>query len=138
MSATKVIVTWPERGGAVDCRPLRCYGNARRAVARLTQFEHEFAPRRGSAAAHIGPVIVGEIGDVKRSIVFNGDVTNTAARLEELQPQGRWRLPGVARGDGAVPHRRRFQGSWRSGALPIGRADGIDVVGIDEAVATKS
>ena len=50
-----------------------------------SQFEHEFgaAPRiRGSL--HFGPVIIGEIGDVKRAIVFNGDVMNTAARLEEL------------------------------------------------------
>jgi len=49
------------------------------------QLEREFgaAPRiRGSL--HFGPVIVGEIGDVKRAIVFNGDVMNTAARLEEL------------------------------------------------------
>ena len=28
-------------------------------------------------------MIVGEIGDIKRAIVFNGDVMNTAARLEE-------------------------------------------------------
>ena len=49
------------------------------------RFEKEFgvAPRiRGSL--HFGPVIVGEIGDIKRAIVFNGDVMNTAARLEEL------------------------------------------------------
>lgn len=40
------------------------------------------APRiRGSL--HFGTVIVGEIGDIKRAIVFNGDVMNTAARLEE-------------------------------------------------------
>lgn len=37
---------------------------------------------RGSL--HFAAVIVGEIGDVKRAIVFNGDVMNTAARLEEL------------------------------------------------------
>src|SRR5258708_11056081 len=49
------------------------------------QFEREFGavPRiRGSL--HFGTVIVGEIGDVKRAIVFNGDVMNIAARLEEL------------------------------------------------------
>lgn len=48
-----------------------------------SQLEREFgaAPRiRGSL--HFGPVIVGEIGDIKRAIVFNGDVMNTAARQE--------------------------------------------------------
>ena len=82
----EVIVTWPERSGAIDCRPLRCFVAMRDELARASsQFEHEFGvvPRiRGSL--HFGPVIVGEIGDVKRAIVFNGDVMNTAARLEEL------------------------------------------------------
>src|SRR5260370_23492970 len=49
-----------------------------------TQFEREFgAASRIRGSLHFGPVIVGEIGDVKRAIVFNGDVMNTAARLEE-------------------------------------------------------
>ena len=82
----EVIVTWPERSGAVDCRPLRCFLAMRDELARASsQFEREFGavPQiRGSL--HFGPVIVGEIGDVKRAIVFNGDVMNTAARLEEL------------------------------------------------------
>jgi adenylate cyclase len=72
----EVIVTLPERGGAVDCRPLQCFVAMRDELSRASvQFEHEFgaAPRiRGSL--HFGPVIVGEIGDVKRAIVFNGDV----------------------------------------------------------------
>lgn len=81
----EIIVTWPEASGAVDCRPLRCF-LAMRAILQQLQgrFEKEFgvAPRiRGSL--HFGPVIVGEIGDIKRAIVFNGDVMNTAARLEE-------------------------------------------------------
>lgn len=82
----EIIVTWPELTGAVDCRPLRCFLAMRATLLQLqTRFEKEFgvAPRiRGSL--HFGPVIVGEIGDIKRAIVFNGDVMNTAARLEEL------------------------------------------------------
>jgi adenylate cyclase len=82
----EVIVTWPENVGAIDCRPLRCFMAMREELSRASgQLEGEFgaAPRiRGSL--HFGPVIVGEIGDVKRAIVFNGDVMNTAARLEEL------------------------------------------------------
>jgi adenylate cyclase len=82
----EVIVTWSERGGAVDCRPLCCFVAMRDELSRASsQFEREFGavPRiRGSL--HFGPVIVGEIGDLKRAIVFNRDVMNTAARLEEL------------------------------------------------------
>lgn len=36
------------------------------------------------AALHAGSVIVGEVGDSKREIVFHGDVMNTAARLEDV------------------------------------------------------
>jgi adenylate cyclase len=128
----EVIVSWPESSGAVDCRPLRCFAAMRDQLSGASgQFEHEFGavPRiRGSL--HFGPVIVGEIGDVKRAIVFNGDVMNTAARLEELSR-------GV---DGGFLASRAAMERFSSpppfavsdlGRLPIrGRADGIDVVGI--------
>jgi adenylate cyclase len=129
----EMIVTWCERAGEIDCRPLRCFLAMRDELSRASsRFEQEFgaAPRiRGSL--HFGPVIVGEIGDVKRAIVFNGDVMNTAARLEELSR-------GV---DGGFLASRAAMDRFASkppfavrelGRLPIrGRADGIDVVGID-------
>ena len=129
----EVIVTWPERGGAIDCRPLRCFVAMREELSRAArQLEREFgaAPRiRGSL--HFGPVIVGEIGDVKRAIVFNGDVMNTAARLEELSRNvdGGFLASRAAmeRFNSAPPFAVRDLGR-----LPIrGRADGIDVVGLD-------
>lgn len=134
----EVIVTWTERNGAIDCRPLRCFAAMRDELAHASsQFEHEFgvAPRiRGSL--HFGAVIVGEIGDIKRAIVFNGDVMNTAARLEELSRSV----------DGGFLASRTAMQRFHStppfavrdlGRLAIrGRADGIDVVGIDAPVST--
>jgi adenylate cyclase len=35
------------------------------------------------AALHAGPVVVGEMGELRREIVILGDVMNTAARIEE-------------------------------------------------------
>src|SRR3984957_8679174 len=134
----EVIVTWPERGGAVDCRPLRCFMAMRDELSRASpQFEHEFAaaPRiRGSL--HFGPVIVGEIGDVKRAITFNGDVMNTAARLEELsrKVEGGFLASRAAmdRFSSTPPFAVR-----ELGRLPIrGRADGIDVIGINAQALT--
>jgi adenylate cyclase len=128
----EVIVTWLERDGAVDCRPLRCFVAMRDELSRASgQLEREFgaSPRiRGSL--HFGPVIVGEIGDVKRAIVFNGDVMNTAARLEELSRtvDGGFLASRAAmqRFSSAPPFAVRDLGR-----LPIrGRADGIDVVGM--------
>jgi len=134
----EVIVTWPERGGAIECRPLRCFMAMRDELSHASsQFEQEFGavPRiRGSL--HFGPVIVGEIGDVKRAIVFNGDVMNTAARLEELSRSV----------DGGFLASRAAMERFGSlppfavrdlGRLPIrGRADGIDVVGIGAPALT--
>jgi adenylate cyclase len=129
----EIIVTWPERGGAVDCRPLRCFMAMRDELAGASsQLQHEFgvAPRiRGSL--HFGPVIIGEIGDIKRAIVFNGDVMNTAARLEELSRtvDGGFLISRAAmeRFGSVPPFAVRDLGR-----LPIrGRADGIDVVGIE-------
>jgi adenylate cyclase len=129
----EVIVTWREHSGAIDCRPLRCFMAMRDELAQASsQLEHEFgvAPRiRGSL--HFGPVIVGEIGDVKRAIVFNGDVMNTTARLEELSRNvdgGFLASRAAMERFGAVP-----PFAVRDlGRLPIrGRADGIDVFGIE-------
>jgi adenylate cyclase len=132
----EVIVTWPEHGGAVDCRPLQCFVAMRDELSRASsQFEREFgATPRIRGSLHFGPVIVGEIGDVKRAIVFNGDVMNTAARLEELsrKVEGGFLASRAAmdRFNSAPPFAVRDLGR-----LPIrGRADGIDVVGIDAPV----
>jgi adenylate cyclase len=35
------------------------------------------------AALHLGEVITGEVGQVRRAIVFHGDVMNTTGRLEQ-------------------------------------------------------
>ena len=128
----EVIVTWRESSGAIECRPLRCFTAMRDALAHASgQFEHEFGavPRiRGSL--HFGPVIVGEIGDIKRAIVFNGDVMNTAARLEELSRSvdGGFLASRAAmeRFNSAPPFAVR-----ELGRLTIrGRADGVGVVGV--------
>jgi adenylate cyclase len=131
----EVIVTWREASGAVDCRPLQCFVAMRDELARASgQFESEFGavPRiRGSL--HFGPVIVGEIGDIKRAIVFNGDVMNTAARLEELSRN----VDGGFLASCAAMQRFSSVPPFAVrdlGRLPIrGRADGIDVVGIGAA-----
>jgi adenylate cyclase len=129
----EVIVTWRERDGAIECRPLRCFMAMREELSRAAgQLEREFGvvPRiRGSL--HFGPVIVGEIGDLKRAIVFNGDVMNTTARLEELSRnvEGGFLASRAAmeRFSSAPPFSVRDLGR-----LPIrGRADGIDVFGIE-------
>jgi adenylate cyclase len=129
----EVIVTWREKSGAIDCRPLRCFAAMRNELAQASgQFEREFGvvPQiRGSL--HFGPVIIGEIGNIKRAIVFNGDVMNTAARLEELSRN----VAGGFLASRAAMERFSSTPPFAVrdlGRLTIrGRADGIDVVGIE-------
>lgn len=136
----ELIVTWPEKSGAVDARPLRCFLAMREtlehAAHRLSR-EFGVAPKiRGSL--NFGPVIVGEIGDFKRAIVFNGDTMNAAARLEELSRtvDGGFLAARAAieRFDMTAPVRLHDHG-----AMPIrGRVDAIAVMGLEEPEASPS
>jgi adenylate cyclase len=128
----ELIVTWSEPTGAMDCRPLHCFLAMRAALTGAApRFEREFgaAPQvRGSL--NFGPVIIGEIGDIKRAIVFNGDVMNTAARLEQLSREA----DGGFLASAAAIARLGAASSAITrglGRVPIrGRVDGIDVFGL--------
>jgi adenylate cyclase len=131
----ELIVTWQEKVGAVDARPLRCFLAMRdtleRAAPHLAR-DFGIAPKiRGSL--NFGPVIVGEIGDIKRAIVFNGDTMNAAARLEELSRTVDSGFlasrAAIERFEAAPPVRMRDLG-----VMPIrGRVDAIAVMGLDAA-----
>jgi adenylate cyclase len=134
----EVIVTWRESSGAIEGRPLQCFMAMREALAQASsRFESEFgAVLKIRGSLHFGPVIVGEIGDVKRAIVFNGDVMNTAARLEELSRK----VDGGFLASRAAMERSSSTprvATCDLGRMAIrGRADGIDVVGIDVPAQT--
>jgi adenylate cyclase len=78
----EIIITWPR-------------GSDRDAVVCLFAIDDALVRRRESyvrtfgaapqlrGALHRGPLVVGEMGDVKREIVMIGDTMNTAARIEE-------------------------------------------------------
>ncbi len=55
----------------------------------MTHFGHvpEF-----KAGLHYGDVITAEIGDLKKEIVYNGDVLNTTARIQSMCNQFNQRL----------------------------------------------
>ena len=82
----EVIVTWPVERGVEDARCLHCYFGMVEAIAKRREaYRHAFGlvPEfRG--ALHAGPVVAGEMGDLKREIAFLGDTLNTAARIAEV------------------------------------------------------
>ena len=81
----EIVITWVEADGAADARALRCFFAMRAALAAdADRFVQRFGVRPAlRAALHLGDVIAGEVGQVRRAIVFHGDVMNTTGRLEQ-------------------------------------------------------
>lgn len=79
----ELIVTWPLAAGLKDARCLRaCFG----AIGRLAELSPFYKREFGlsvdlRAALHCGPVVVGEMGTVKKEIALIGDTMNTTARI---------------------------------------------------------
>ncbi len=81
----EVIATWPLARGLEDSACVRCcFDIQERLAARAAAYRQAYGVEpRLRMALHAGPVIAGEMGDVKRQIVFLGDAVNAAARLEQ-------------------------------------------------------
>jgi len=81
----EIVITWVEADGVADARALRCFFAMGAALAaNADRFFERFGVRPElRAALHLGEVIAGEVGQVRRAIVFHGDVMNTTARLEQ-------------------------------------------------------
>lgn len=82
----ELVVTWPHRRATKDARCVGCairIGAVLRSNAR--RYEEIYGERpRLRIALHGGPVVVSEIGDDRREIVYFGDTINTTARLRGL------------------------------------------------------
>ena len=81
----EIVITWVEADGVADARALRCFFAMGAALAAdASRFVQRFGVQPElRAALHLGEVIAGEIGQVRRAIVFHGDVMNTTGRLEQ-------------------------------------------------------
>jgi adenylate cyclase len=81
----EIIVTWKAARSGRDGAAVAClFAIADALAARREDYAGDFgvAPRlRGGLRA--GPLIIGEMGDVKREIVMLGDTMNTTARIED-------------------------------------------------------
>jgi adenylate cyclase len=81
----EVVITWPVTAGLRDANCVRCFLAIQEVITgRRAIYERDFGvvPRFRSGL-HGGTVTAGELGDLRRQIVFVGDILNTAARLEE-------------------------------------------------------
>ena len=79
----ELIATWPLARGLKDATCVRaCFDARDRLVAHGADYKRDFAAvAQVRASLHCGPVVVGEMGSVKKEIALLGDTLNTAARL---------------------------------------------------------
>ena len=81
----EIVLSWPLKKGIQSQNCIRCYnGIAKLLKASQQQYKEEFeAIAEFKAGLHAGSATVGEIGVLKRDIVYSGDLLNTTARLRD-------------------------------------------------------
>lgn len=82
----EVVVSWPMAKALEDARCVRCVFDVQSLLeARRDEYQRQFGVvPRFRVGMHGGPVVVSEIGDDRREIVYFGDTINTTARLRGL------------------------------------------------------
>jgi adenylate cyclase len=94
----ELIATWRLANGVADAHCVRACFDALDRMAELSPvYLRDFgATVHCRAGLHCGPVVAGEMGSVKKEIVFLGDTVNTAARIQEFCRQTGHRVLGSA------------------------------------------
>ncbi len=80
----EIVVSWPSEAGVKDNNCIRCFEKISR---RISKKADKYIAAYGlvpefKAGYHIGEVTTGEIGIIKKDIIYTGDVLNTTARIQ--------------------------------------------------------
>lgn len=82
----EVIISWTLKRGFRNANCFRCFEAIRSRFESRSDYymnKYGFTPEF-KAGVHFGRVMAGEIGEIKKDIVFSGDVLNTTARIQNL------------------------------------------------------
>jgi adenylate cyclase len=82
----EISVSWNEKDGAKNLNCIECFFEIEKAINHAAG---DFILKYGvspefKAGFHAGKTVAGEIGIIKREIVYSGDALNTTARIQEL------------------------------------------------------
>ncbi len=82
----EVVITWTLKNGLHENNCIQCFFSLK---AALRKREEKYKAAFGvmpdfKAGLHVGKVTTGEIGVIKKEIIFTGDVLNTTARIQSL------------------------------------------------------
>ena len=82
----EMIITWKVKDGLKNNNCVECFFAMKRALENQAEkYNNQFGLLPGfKAGVHCGRVTAGEIGSLKKEIIFTGDVLNTAARIQGL------------------------------------------------------
>jgi adenylate cyclase len=82
----EMIVSWKLRDGLKDNNCINCFFAMKSVLEKQTEkYEQNFGLLpKFKAGFHCGTVTTGEIGLIKKEIIFTGDVLNTSARIQGL------------------------------------------------------
>lgn len=82
----EIVLTWPMKRGLTEASCVRAFFLIHDQIGRRKQFFHETygVVPEFKAGLHAGEVITAQIGELKKEIVYNGDVLNTTARIQSL------------------------------------------------------
>jgi adenylate cyclase len=81
----EVVLTWELRKGKKECNCIELFFLFKDTLIRnSSDYKKNFGVKpEFKAGIHFGKVISAQIGDLKREIVYNGDVLNTTARIRD-------------------------------------------------------
>lgn len=80
----EVVVSWTMAKGTSNANCIRCFYGMQETVQKYAgryREKYGLVPEF-KAGLHCGPVTIGEIGVIKKDLVFSGDVMNTASRIQ--------------------------------------------------------
>lgn len=80
----EIVISWKMDNGLENVNCIKCFTEVQKALSLKRDYfiqQYDVIPEF-KAGLHYGHVMAGEIGVVKRDIVFSGDVLNTTARIQ--------------------------------------------------------
>lgn len=82
----EIVISWNLKNGIENSNCLNCFFSITDLVKKYSEkYESKYGLVPSfKAGVHYGEVTVGEIGVLKREIIFTGDVLNTTSRIQEL------------------------------------------------------
>jgi len=82
----EIIVSWKLKSGLVNNNCIQCFFAIKAAIRKqASKYNSKFSLLpEFKAGFHFGKVTTGEIGVIKKNIIFTGDVLNTTARIQGL------------------------------------------------------